>query len=179
MIEENGPHRNNKSVDLRYLQSDYDTAIINEKVSTYLFKTHVTLYSSAPYKHQQNLAERFVQTIKDGLRTIISYNNTPQKYWCYAAVYYCFIYNHMPRYDKNISRLEDFTGVKPDISQFVPFYAKGVCHVTKEQRELMGGLTFTPKAISCRMLGYGETSNPSMHNTYIVLINNAAYYRHD
>jgi hypothetical protein len=38
MIEENGPHRNPKSVDLRYLQSDYNTAIINEKVSTYLFK---------------------------------------------------------------------------------------------------------------------------------------------
>jgi hypothetical protein len=52
-----------------------------------------------------------------------------------------------------------------------------VCHVTKEQRKLMGGLTFSPKAISCRMLGYGETSNPSMHDTYIVLINNAAYSR--
>jgi hypothetical protein len=87
--------------------------------------------------------------------------------------------NHMPRYDKNISRLEDFTGIKPDISQFVPFYEKGVCHVMKAQRELIGGLTFTPKAISCRMRGYGETTNPSMYNTYLVLINNAAYYRHD
>jgi hypothetical protein len=39
MIEENGPHRNTKSVDLRYLQSDYDTAIINEKYqNTYLYK---------------------------------------------------------------------------------------------------------------------------------------------
>jgi hypothetical protein len=43
---------------------------------------------------------------------------------------------------------EDFTGVKPDISQFVPFYAKGVCHVTKEQRELMGGLTLTWRYVS-------------------------------
>jgi hypothetical protein len=34
MIEENGLHRNTKSVDLRYLQSGYDTAIINEKAST-------------------------------------------------------------------------------------------------------------------------------------------------
>jgi hypothetical protein len=72
MIEETGPHRDAKSVKLRYLQSDYDTAIINNKLSTYLFKTHIRLYSSASYKHQQNLAERFVQTIKDGLRTIMS-----------------------------------------------------------------------------------------------------------
>jgi hypothetical protein len=43
----------------------------------------------------------------------------------------------------------------------------------------MVGLTFKPKAISCRMLGYGKTSNPSMHNTYIVLIKNAVYYKHD
>jgi hypothetical protein len=43
----------------------------------------------------------------------------------------------------------------------------------------MGELTFTPKAISCRTLGYGETTNPSMHNTYVVLNNNAAYYLHD
>jgi hypothetical protein len=60
----------------------------------------------------------------------------------------------MSTYDKNISRHEDITDVKPDVSQFVPFYVKGVCHVTREQCELMGRLTFTPKAIVCRMLEY-------------------------
>jgi hypothetical protein len=77
----------------------------------------------------------------------MSYNNTPKKYWLGLGIYYCFLYNHIPRYDRNISRLEDFTGVKPDISQLVPFYAKWVCHVTKGQRELIDVLTFAPKAI--------------------------------
>jgi hypothetical protein len=67
VIEDKGPHRNKNSVELRYLQSVYDTAIINEKVSTYLFEKYIRLYNSAPYKHQQNLAETFVKTIKDGL----------------------------------------------------------------------------------------------------------------
>jgi hypothetical protein len=46
MIEENGPYRNTKSVELGYLKDDYDTAIINERVSTYLFQKHIRLYSS-------------------------------------------------------------------------------------------------------------------------------------
>jgi hypothetical protein len=78
-----------------------------------------------------------------------------------------------------ISKYEDFTGKKPDISYFVPFYAQGVCHETRSQRELHGGATFTPKAKTCRMLGHSTLSNIKMNNTYKVLIDNAVYDRHD
>jgi hypothetical protein len=80
------------------------------------------------------------------------YNNTPKRYGCYATEYY----NHIPRYDKDISRYENVTGEKPDVSHFVPFYAQGVCHETQSQRELHGGATFTLKAKTCRMLGYSS-----------------------
>jgi hypothetical protein len=122
VLRDYSPDNNPKSSKTRFLLTDYDTVITDKRVQTYLKENNITLLSSAPHKHQQNLIERYVQTIKDGIRTIMCYNNTPRRYWCYATKYYCYNYNHIPRYDKNTSRYEDFTGEKPDISHFVPFY---------------------------------------------------------
>jgi hypothetical protein len=55
----------------------------------------------------------------------------------------------------------------------------GVTHITREQRQQYGGIVFATKAQSCRMLGYVQTPNIKMANTYIALINNVVYYRHD
>jgi hypothetical protein len=85
----------------------------------------------------------------------------------------------MPRYDSNKSRIENLSGIKPDVSHFVPLYAKGVTHVTREQRQQHGGIVFATKAQSCRLLGYLQSPKIKMANTYIVLINNGVYYRHD
>jgi hypothetical protein len=133
VINENGPQRNVKSTSLKFVLGDYDTVITDADTKNFLSLNHITLYSSAPYKYEQNLAERYVCSIKDGLRTIISYNNAPKYYWCYVIEYYCYTFNCMPRYDSNKSRIENFSGNKPDVSYFVPFYAKGVTHITREQ----------------------------------------------
>jgi hypothetical protein len=81
----------------------------------------------------------------------MSYNNASKYYWCYAIEYYCYTFN----------------------------CANGVIHITREQRQQQGGIAFATKAQSCRMLGYVHTPNIKMANTYIVLINNGVYYRHD
>jgi hypothetical protein len=62
------------------LLGDYDTVITDQDTKNFLNLNHITLYSSAPYKHEQNLAERYVCSIKDGQRTIMSYNNAPKYY---------------------------------------------------------------------------------------------------
>jgi hypothetical protein len=69
--------------------------------------------------------------------------------------------------------------INPDMSMYVPFYAKGVTHKTKEIRE-KDGLVFSTKAVSCRMLGYAD-ADPihKMHNTYLVLIEGRVFARHD
>jgi hypothetical protein len=72
----------------------------------------------------------------------------------------------MPRYCY-ITRYEECTSEKPDMSMYVPFYAKGV---TKEIRE-KNRLVFSTKAVSCRMLGYADANLiHKIHNTYLVLI---------
>jgi hypothetical protein len=168
-IHENGPDKNQRSLEVRVLQGDHDPVIVDNMVKDYLNKKNIMLYTSAPYIHQQNLAETYVQSIKYGLRTNMFYNNTPKYYWCYA-VEYCYIYNRMPRYDRNITRYEEFIGDKPDMSMYVPFYAKCVTHITKEICE-KDGLVFATKAVSCRMLGYAD-ADPihKMHNTCICIM---------
>jgi hypothetical protein len=47
------------------------------------------------------------------------------------------------------------------------------------KRELHGKATFTPKAKTCRMLGYSTLFNIKMKNTYKIIMDNAVYRRHD
>ena len=55
--------------------------------------------------------------------------------------------------------LEAVTGEKPDISKLIPFYAPGVYHLTKEERE---GKAWLYKAEACRFLGYSEHGADSL-----------------
>ena len=85
LIQENGAQPNPKSLDIRYLQSDYDDVIKSSEVLDYLTLNNITLRCSEPYEHQQNLAERYVYTIKDGIRTIMNCNRAHVCYYCYAG----------------------------------------------------------------------------------------------
>jgi hypothetical protein len=52
-INENRPQRNFKSTSLKFLLGDYDTVITDQDTKNFLDLNHITLYSSAPYKHEQ------------------------------------------------------------------------------------------------------------------------------
>lgn len=170
-----------RAVQLRFLQSDFGSESLSNKFLNYLYDNHIILQTSAPYKHQQNLVERYIYTLKDGMRTIMSYNNTPRKYWCYALDYYCYTFNNLPRMGKLTTRDEDFTGVKSDMSLAVPFYSNGYYNVSIEERKQAKlGKTFSPKAIKCRFIGYAITPGVTMKNTYLCLEPSGAIKpRHD
>jgi len=132
---------------------------------------NILLYTSAPYKKEQNLAERYVYTVKDGMRTIMAYNNCPIGYWCYALEYFCYTFNRLPRMGRKFTRDEDFYGIRPDISNAVPFYAAGYFHNTLEERiSKPRGKVFEDKATPGYMLGYADSNTyHTSKNSYLIL----------
>jgi hypothetical protein len=75
IIHENGLDKNPRSLEVRVLQGDHDPVIVDNKVKDYLNKKNIMLYTSAPYIHQENLADTYVQSINDGLRSITIHQN--------------------------------------------------------------------------------------------------------
>ena len=132
---------------------------------------NIILHYSAPYQQVQNRTERFVQTLKGGIKSCMAYNNAPYWYWCYCVIYYIITYNSLPKYGRPLSRDEDFTGVKPDMSMATPFYAKGVYQITPAERQLFdGGESWADKARIVRFLGYAKGDTITFKNSFDVLI---------
>jgi hypothetical protein len=50
-------------------------SFLNKTFNDVLVEKNIRLRTSALYKHQQNLAERYVGSVKDGIRTVMAYNN--------------------------------------------------------------------------------------------------------
>ena len=132
---------------------------------------NIKLHFSAPYRQVQNRTERFVQTIKGGIKSCMAYNNAPYWYWCYCVIYYIITFNSLPKYGRLLSRDEDFTSVKPDMSAATPFYAKGVFQITPAERKLLdGGESWADKARIVRFLGYAQGDYVSFKNSFDVLV---------
>jgi hypothetical protein len=138
---------------------------------------NITLQTSAPYKHQQNFVERYIQIFKNGVRTIMAYNNTPKDLWCFAVETFIHVYNRVPRKGSTTSPDEKFFGKKPDVSSFVPFYSTGYYNVTKEEKR-EGPLK--QKAKKCHMLSYASDQFIESKNCYKVLCEDRSIkIRHD
>jgi hypothetical protein len=81
-MDENGPStRNPRSVNLAYLQSDFATEVHSTEFAAFLKEKKIKPLNSAPYKHAQNLLERFAQSYKNMIRTALSTNASPIRYW--------------------------------------------------------------------------------------------------
>lgn len=137
----------------KVLQSDSESIFKSKRVAQWLRKNEVRLTLSTPYQHWQNgQVEVYVRIVMDKARTVMTVYNTPIKYWGYAVTYICYTLNHTTNTNTNMSAYEALTGQKPDISNFVPFYAPGVYHLTNDERKG----PWAPKAKPCRMLGYAD-----------------------
>ena len=107
---------------------------------------------SAPYKHQQNLAESHIHHEKNAMRTALAYNMAPPFLWYKALRYQIKNINLQIVPSTKVTRQEAMTGIKPDISHYVPFYATGYALVHKEERN--NNLTY--RARDVKMIGYAD-----------------------
>ena len=112
----------------------------------------VQRHVSAPYKHEQNLIESHIQHEKNSLRTNLAYNNAPPTMWFKALRYSHRNINLTFAPNTHISRQEAMTNIRPDVSHYTPFYAKGYAHITKAERTD----TLCDKAHLVYMVGYGD-----------------------
>jgi hypothetical protein len=65
LLRDRNPQRFPRCFEMRILHMDFDALVLDKHVID-------VLRTSEPYKHQQNLAERYVGSIKDGIRTVNS-----------------------------------------------------------------------------------------------------------
>lgn len=147
----------------KVLQSDSDSIFKSSNVAKWLRKHDISIQLSTPYQHWENgQVEVYVGIVMDKCRTIMCCYNTPSKYWSYAVLYAVYVINRAPTANNSISAHESLTGEKPDVSMYVPFYAPGVYHISKEERSKN---PLASRAEPCRMLGYAE----GYSNAYYVL----------
>jgi hypothetical protein len=148
-------------------QTDVDSRFNSKKATAWCNQNNIQVRTSAPYSHQQNGAiERRIQHIMDRILTVMNEYSCPRKFWDYAADYVTYMINRSPTIlSKDKTPHELVYNEKPDISLFVPFYCKGVYHVTKEERGLLEN-----KGIDCRMVGFA----PNTKDSYLILLKNGS-----
>ena len=156
---EYGPNINDNSHKTKVFSTDYDSVVHASDFTAYLLDKGIRLFNSAPHKHAQNLIERYIQTLKNMIRTNMYYNRAPGSYWCYALQYSIDTYNMLAAKGLHATRNEVFSLEKTDISKCVPFYARGWSYINESERKYLAAnpnFNRNDKALDVRMLGYTD-----------------------
>ena len=140
LIAKFGPRVNTRAKPLRVLILDGSSTNLSDALDDIC--THrpnstdpiIQRHVSAPYKHQQNLIESHIQHEKNGMRTNLTYNKAPAILWFKALKYTLRNINITHAPSSNISRMEAMQNNKPDVSHYVPFYAKGYAFIHPDER---------------------------------------------
>ena len=87
----------------------------------------------------------------------MSENNCPTRFWDYAVKEASAIHNKTPKFANpgGLCPYEVVTGIRPDYSNSIPFYAAGMYHVPKEERKR---LNYPLHSKSCHYLGRPDDS---------------------
>jgi hypothetical protein len=141
---------------IKHLQTDDDSLYRSDQMKKIISDYGINKRTTVPYHHSSNgWIERQVRTVMEKARTIMLIYDCPLMFWPEAISCAAYLYNVTPT-----SVLDWKTpycivfGSKPDISHLVPFYAPGIVYLSAEER----GNQFSPKGLSCRMLGYDPES---------------------
>jgi hypothetical protein len=148
---------------MKVFQCDEDKMFVEKELKKWCINNQILLHTSPPYHHASNgMAERAIQTVMDKTITIMAEHQAPEGYWEQAVDTAVYLLNRTP-----VKKLEWKTPYEalfneiPDISHLVPFYSKGMYHLTKDERKN----TLSQKSTECRMLGY----NPYGKNQYRII----------
>lgn len=90
--------------------------LVEGDLGGYFTTKGITVQQTAAYAHQQNRkAERFVHTIEDNSRTLITSSDLPASYWPYAVYMMAYLHRRLPTstLPKGQTPYEVMTGTKP------------------------------------------------------------------
>jgi hypothetical protein len=106
--------------------------------------------TTAGYASQSNgLAERFLRTMQDGIRALLSESWLGPKFWCYAAYHCMHIYNRLPHSSLDCTPWQACFITVPDLSNVRVFSCRAFVHTphAKQANKL------SERAVSARYLG--------------------------
>ena len=150
-VKNHGKGRNPFAVDVRVINADSGSEQLDTTFLNYCDELNILFHLAPPKKPQYDYVESLMRGLKTGTKANLLYNEAPLSLWSYAMRAWCYIYRNLPKVGAKAARVTLFDGSQPDFSSAVPFYAKGFCNITKEERE-RGVLP--ANAWPCRMLGY-------------------------
>lgn len=165
---------------LQIFQTDFNKMPVSESFTAYLTLHKVEYQSSAPYKKEQSLSESQIQIMDNGIRASLTYNQANAKWWAFAGECFEHIRNNLPQYGKTRTRNDEMYSsptVTSDVSSYVPFYSKGIAHLTPDERlKLKSTKALDDRGVLVRFIGYAseyqlrQKNFPIIHmkNTYIV-----------
>jgi hypothetical protein len=161
-----------------FKQIIYNCDLMNEKISEIqtddaeLYKSidmNISLRDSkimqrytAAYESSSNgWIEREMRNVLEKARTIMNIYDCPLRFWDFAVDTAVYLINRTPK--ESLGWKTPFEKVyeeKPDISNLVPFYAPGICYISKAEKDH----SLQPNGQECRMLGYDDAGK----NVYLV-----------
>lgn len=146
------------------LQSDSESVFKDTKVEEWCQRHNIESHFSPAYFHEGNgKIERAIRTIVTAARTMMLANNAPANMWQYAITYAVKIHNRIPRQSLDMrTPYEVIFSHKPDISSFIPFYAKGWVLKYKEEKTRKG--KFDSVSEPCHFIGLA----PQSKNAFLV-----------
>lgn len=156
---------------IRHLYTDSENifrTVSHGTFSRYLTRKGIRAHYSAPYRHEQSLAERPWQTIKRATTATMLHSRLPHKYWDYVMIAAAHTFDRLPSkctgYTK--SPYERATGKKPNVDHLVaigmPAYIR---KLPGEPRDRGHTETLRPNAYAGRVIGYPE----DYKNAYLIL----------
>ena len=194
LIFVNNSERQRGARPLRIIQTDNSKVPISADFTLYIKESGIEYHSSAPYRHEQNYAERNVQTVKNGIRASLTYNKAPVEWYGYAAKHFEATYNCLCKRNTKVSRNDAFYGShqEADVGTFVPFFAKGVAYLHPHERYNYDAKTkaLHDRSREVRCVGYAfnghklnQAENPVTYvkDSYIIYLpdQDAIRVRHD
>jgi hypothetical protein len=145
----------------KFLQTDDEEVVTSRKVKDFCDKHGIRQRISAPYKKGQNgEIEGTVHLVQDLAATLMFQHNAPPSFYLDAVQQAVHILNtcRVPR-GMTKTPYEEFWKEKPNLSNIVPFFSPGKCHVTREERQGKG--KHSSKADIIKYLGCPENFKDS------------------
>ena len=111
--------------------------------------------TSIEYEHEQNgSAERTNRIILDKTRAILIDSGLDKVYWPYACLTATFVTNRSPAQGMNVTPIEAFTDIKPNLKNLRVFGSR--CWAKIPNEKLKGRNKFEARARACKLLGYAQ-----------------------